>query len=199
MDTQSDTDYCFGECVKCRKAVRGIGQACRALGQLYHDDCFTCCNCSRKLRGSPFYYMSEQVFCEEHFLHSRLKCSVDVCDSCGFLITDMAVQAVGKSFHPTCFRCVVCNQRLEGEPFSVDTQSRIYCVKDFQRRGRSPAHSIGQLIWRDRSLAPSCEACGLLILPSEGSVETIQVVSMDRNYHVECFPCNFGERSIKNT
>ncbi|KAI4884252.1 hypothetical protein NFI96_014344 [Prochilodus magdalenae] len=141
----------------------------------------------KKLRGSPFYYMSEQVFCEEDFLRSRVKSSVEVCDSCGFLITDMVgpalrvVQAVGKSFHPACFHCVVCNKSLEGELFSVDSQSKIYCVKDFQR-----------------SIAPTCEACGLLILPSEGSAETVQVVSMERNYHLECYHCNFGESVINS-
>ncbi|XP_072531111.1 LIM domain-containing protein 1 [Salminus brasiliensis] len=161
MDTRSDSDSCFGVCVTCREAVCGGGQACRAMGRLYHDRCFTCCICSKKLRGSPFYYMCEQVFCEEDFL---------------------IVQAVGKSFHPACFRCVICKHSLEGEPFSVDAQSQIYCIKDFQR-----------------SVAPTCKACGLLILPPEGSAETIQVVSMEQSYHLECFQDIFGGSAINNS
>uniref|UniRef100_A0A8B9F5B8 LIM zinc-binding domain-containing protein n=1 Tax=Amazona collaria TaxID=241587 RepID=A0A8B9F5B8_9PSIT len=56
---------------------------------------------------------------------------------------------LGKSYHPGCFRCVVCNECLDGVPFTVDVENNIYC----------------------------------------GSEETIRVVSMDKDYHVECYHC----------
>ena len=44
------TDCCVlslaGACVKCSKGVFGAGQACQAMGNLYHDACFTCAACS---------------------------------------------------------------------------------------------------------------------------------------------------------
>ncbi|RXN11495.1 LIM domain-containing 1-like protein [Labeo rohita] len=150
MDAQPKAEY-FGSCVKCNKAVYGASQACQAMGSLYHDSCFTCSACSRKLRGKAFYYVCGKVFCEEDFL---------------------ILQALGKSYHPGCFRCAICNESLDGVPFTVDTENKIYCVKDYHR-----------------VLAPKCAACNQPILPSEGSDETIRVVSMDKDYHVECYHC----------
>ncbi|XP_029920160.1 LIM domain-containing protein 1 [Myripristis murdjan] len=140
------------------------------MGNLFHDTCFTCCLCNKKLSGESFYTISGRIFCEDDFLYSGVHPSPEVCNGCGYLITDMVLQALGKSYHPSCFRCVVCRESLEGLPFTVGTDNKVYCVSDY--------HKVQ---------APRCAACRMPILPSEGSTESIRVVSFHRNYHVECY------------
>ncbi|XP_039461324.1 LIM domain-containing protein 1 isoform X2 [Oreochromis aureus] len=79
----------FGTCTRCNQGVYGAGQACQALGRLFHSACFICSVCSKTLSGKPFYTVSGMIYCEDDFLFSGVHPSPEVCNSCGFLITDV--------------------------------------------------------------------------------------------------------------
>ncbi|VDN02642.1 unnamed protein product [Thelazia callipaeda] len=162
----------IGLCEICQKAVIEESDATCALGQLYHQNCFTCDICGRTLKGKKFYKTQNNKYCEEDYLYRGIHETSQRCAACSHFIIDMVLQALGKSYHPRCFRCKVCRTCLNGIPFAVDSENNVYCSDDY--------HKL---------FAPKCSACRQTIMPNKESGETIRVVALNRSYHIECYSC----------
>lgn len=127
MNMGGDTES-FGICVQCGKKVVGEQSGCTAMEQIYHIECFTCCQCQINLQGKPFYALDGKPCCEEDYLNTLEKCSV-----CVKPILERILRANGKPYHPKCFCCVVCGKSLDGVPFTVDATNQNHCIEDFHK------------------------------------------------------------------
>ncbi|NWZ72126.1 LPP protein, partial [Acrocephalus arundinaceus] len=166
MENPPSDDY-FGRCARCGENVVGEGTGCTAMDQVFHVECFTCIMCSNKLRGQPFYAVEKKAYCEPCYINTLEQCSV-----CAKPIMERILRATGKAYHPHCFTCVMCHRSLDGIPFTVDAGGNIHCIEDFHKK-----------------FAPRCSVCKEPIMPAPGQEETVRIVALDRDFHVQCYRC----------
>lgn len=166
MDHPPSEDY-FGRCASCGENVVGEGTGCTAMDQVFHVDCFVCMTCSSKLRGKPFYAVDKKAYCEPCYVNT-----LETCTICSKPIMERILRATGKAYHPHCFTCVVCQRSLDGIPFTVDASNHIHCIEDFHKK-----------------FAPRCCVCHEPIMPAPGQEETVRIVALDRDFHVQCYRC----------
>ncbi|RTG81646.1 LIM domain-containing protein, partial [Schistosoma bovis] len=143
----------FSNCAECGLRIINLIDTCYAMGYLYHNSCFVCCCCKRTLRGKVFYKDQDKIYCEEDYLYCGFQQTVEKCFACGHIIAETILLAVGKTYHPGCFRCCICTKCLDGIPFTIDSNNLIYCLPDY--------HLIN---------GPLCAVCGLVIMPDEVSL-----------------------------
>ncbi|XP_074860881.1 lipoma-preferred partner isoform X3 [Carettochelys insculpta] len=166
MENPPSDDY-FGRCARCGENVIGEGTGCTAMDQVFHVECFTCMTCGNKLKGQPFYAVEKRAYCEPCYINTLEQCSV-----CAKPIMERILRATGKAYHPHCFTCVMCHRSLDGIPFTVDAGGNIHCIEDFHKK-----------------FAPRCSVCKEPIMPAPGQEETIRIVALDRDFHVQCYRC----------
>ncbi|NWY36245.1 LPP protein, partial [Sylvia atricapilla] len=166
MENPPSDEY-FGRCARCEENVVGEGTGCTAMDQVFHVKCFTCIKCNNKLRGQPFYAVEKKAYCEPCYINTLEQCSV-----CAKPIMERILRATGKAYHPHCFTCVMCHRSLDGIPFTVDAGGNIHCIEDFHKK-----------------FAPRCSVCKEPIMPAPGQEETVRIVALDRDFHVQCYRC----------
>ncbi|KAG8578902.1 hypothetical protein GDO81_010661 [Engystomops pustulosus] len=100
-------------CAKCKKKI--TGEIMHALKMTWHVQCFTCAFCKTPIRNRAFYMEEGQPYCERDYE----KMFGTKCRGCDFKIDagDRFLEALGFSWHDTCFVCAICQMNLEGKTF----------------------------------------------------------------------------------
>ncbi|XP_061643180.1 PDZ and LIM domain protein 7 isoform X1 [Phyllopteryx taeniolatus] len=100
-------------CAKCKKKI--TGEIMHALKMTYHVQCFKCAACKTPIRNQAFYMEEGEPYCEKDYE----KMFGTKCHGCDFKIDagDRFLEALGYSWHDSCFVCALCQINLEGKTF----------------------------------------------------------------------------------
>ncbi|KAF2813324.1 uncharacterized protein BDZ99DRAFT_253794 [Mytilinidion resinicola] len=153
-------------CDKCTQNL--TGQFVRALGGMYHLDCFTCIDCgiivANKFFPLPIEEGPDQALCETDYFR-RLDL---LCFTCGGALRGYYVTALGRKYHTEHFTCALCSKDLQDEGGCYyEHDGNLYCHYDYSTR-----------------FAQCCSGCQTAILK--------QFVEIFRNgqnqsWHPECY------------
>ncbi|XP_066487686.1 PDZ and LIM domain protein 5 isoform X1 [Tiliqua scincoides] len=113
--------YCEGcyekffapECSRCQRKI--LGEVINALKQTWHVSCFVCVACHKPIRNNVFHLEDGDPYCETDYY----ALFGTMCHGCEFPIEagDRFLEALGNTWHDTCFVCSVCCESLEGQTF----------------------------------------------------------------------------------
>ncbi|TRY64572.1 hypothetical protein DNTS_033871 [Danionella cerebrum] len=92
-----------------------LDEVINALKQTWHVNCFLCASCKQPIRNNTFHLEDGQPYCERDY-YTLFGTG---CHGCDFPIEagDKFLEALGFTWHDTCFVCTVCSSSLEGQTF----------------------------------------------------------------------------------
>eukprot|EP00066_Takifugu_rubripes_P024589 XP_011613855.1 PREDICTED: PDZ and LIM domain protein 5 isoform X1 [Takifugu rubripes] len=122
-------EHCYEEffapaCSRCQAKI--LGEVINALKQTWHVYCFLCACCQQPIRNNTFHLEDGEPYCEQDF-YTLFGTG---CHGCEFPVEagDKFLEALGYTWHDTCFACAVCNKALEGQTF-FSKKDKLLCKK----------------------------------------------------------------------
>uniref|UniRef100_A0A0N5BHZ1 LIM domain-containing protein n=1 Tax=Strongyloides papillosus TaxID=174720 RepID=A0A0N5BHZ1_STREA len=179
---KKESSYVVGICSKCSVNLYNTDSITYAMEKTYHENCFRCITCRQPLKGKKFYHFNGKIYCEKDYILHGIIENTERCYECGNNIVDVVLTALGKTYHPQCFRCKECRKMLDGTPFTVGKNGYIYCSEDY--------HKL---------YSPKCSRCGLSIFSDNEITEIIRVQALKKDFHVNCYTCEGCGVNLKNT
>ncbi|XP_068608856.1 PDZ and LIM domain protein 5b [Brachionichthys hirsutus] len=116
--------YFAPACARCQQKV--LGEVINALKQTWHVSCFVCFACQQPIKGNTFHMEDGQPYCEQDYY----RLFGTNCHGCDYPIEagDRFLEALGATWHDTCFVCAVCSTSLEGQSF-FSKKDKALCKK----------------------------------------------------------------------
>ncbi|GAA6021426.1 hypothetical protein JCM10207_004729 [Rhodosporidiobolus poonsookiae] len=156
-------------CAKCELPM--TGQFVRALGTVYHLDCFRCMDCSRVVAAKFFPIddpaapsSGKQVpLCETDYFR-RLNL---LCNKCGQALRGSYITALDMKFHVEHFTCSVCPTVFGPQDSYYEHSGSVYCHFHYSTR-----------------FAVKCTGCRTAILKQFVEINRNNV---DEHWHPECY------------
>ncbi|GJE90959.1 RhoGAP-domain-containing protein [Phanerochaete sordida] len=166
--SMTSTTIASSTCTACGKAMAGA--FVRALGAVYHLNCFTCMDCGAVV-ASKFFPIDgpdgkQHPLCERDYFR-RLNL---ICAKCGQALRGSYITACNKKFHVDHFTCSVCPTLFGPQDSYYEHEGDVYCHYHYSTR-----------------FATKCAGCNSAILK--------QFVEINRNmrdecWHPECYMIN---------
>ncbi|KAG8135024.1 hypothetical protein E2320_008095 [Naja naja] len=144
------------------------GEVLRVQKKYFHIKCFVCKACGCDLAQGGFFVRQGDYVCTSDY--QRLYGTR--CFSCDEFIEGEVVSALGKTYHPNCFVCVLCRQPFP--PGDRVTFNGKECI--CQKCSLPPAGASCPVL-------RSCGNCGSDIKNGQS------VVALDKHWHLTCFKC----------
>ncbi|PFH51895.1 hypothetical protein AMATHDRAFT_58104 [Amanita thiersii Skay4041] len=166
--TSTPTTLTSTVCSACGKSMQG--PFVRALGTVYHLNCFTCLDCGDVV-ASKFFPIEGQdckqsPLCERDYF-KRLNL---ICAKCGMALRGSYITACNKKYHVEHFTCSLCPTLFGPQDSYYEHNGNVYCHFHYSTR-----------------FATKCVGCNTAILK--------QFVEINRNsrdecWHPECYMIN---------
>ncbi|KDQ15511.1 hypothetical protein BOTBODRAFT_158388 [Botryobasidium botryosum FD-172 SS1] len=152
-------------CATCRDVI--TGQLVRAIGSIYHFDCFKCLDCDA-LIASKFFPIEDgegevQALCERDYFR-RLDL---LCAKCDQAIRGPYVTAIDQKYHVDHLTCSVCPTKFGPNDSYYEHEGQLYCRYHYSTR-----------------CARKCSGCNVAIL---SQFVEINRDGKDEDWHINCY------------
>ncbi|CEP09604.1 hypothetical protein [Parasitella parasitica] len=119
------------KCPSCHKAVEkeAVSAIDGKLQGKWHIGCFNCQICHAAFPDNIFYIFENRPYCKTHYHYLNNS----LCNRCHQGIENRCAHtAEGWRFHPKCFSCEVCRERLNDTYYVFE--DKIYCETHIRRQ-----------------------------------------------------------------